>query len=138
MVLKNLGRSLAWGFPLLWIKSSALKKLSRQKVWLSNDTIGAKKAEIGMNLCFAPQISEHCPNNTPLCCERKNNWFIRPGTASALTPREGKVHEWITSVEEIKTRIFSLKGKNRKLLVESRRKSPFSKKESNLDLSFIW
>lgn len=37
-------------------------------------------------------------------------WFIRPGIASILIAKLGIVHEWITSSEEIKSRILYLYG----------------------------
>ena len=46
---------------------------------------------IGINLWFAPQISEHCPKKTPGRCLMNLTWFNRPGTASAFTPKEGTV-----------------------------------------------
>jgi hypothetical protein len=59
---------------------------------------------MGINLWLAPQISEHWPKNTPLRLEEKQNWLIRPGIASIFTPKEGTVHEWITSEDETKKR----------------------------------
>merc|ERR1712200_233436 len=47
------------------------------------------------------QISEHCPKYKPGRWPINFTWFNRPGTASALTPREGTVQEWRTSAEEI-------------------------------------
>lgn len=38
-------------------------------------------------------------------------WFIRPGIASILIANEGIVHEWMTSSEEINSRILNLNGK---------------------------
>ncbi len=58
-----------------------------------------------MNLCPAPQISEHCPTKIVGRLIIRKIWFIRPGIASLLTPRDGIVHEWITSFEEINIRI---------------------------------
>lgn len=37
-------------------------------------------------------------------------WFIRPGVASTFTPKFGMVQEWITSVDEIKIRVFIFNG----------------------------
>jgi hypothetical protein len=48
---------------------------------------------IGINLCPAPQISEHCPIIIPGRFIIKNVWLIRPGIASTLIPAEGSVHE---------------------------------------------
>ena len=52
---------------------------------------------IGMNLWFAPQISEHCPYNSPGRLIVNLAWFSRPGVASVFTPRLGTVHECNTS-----------------------------------------
>lgn len=38
------------------------------------------------------------------------SWFSRPGDASAFTPIEGIVHEWITSADVTRTRIWVLDG----------------------------
>jgi hypothetical protein len=64
--------------------------------------------EIGINLWFAPQISEHCPYTTPGRSIINLSWLRRPGTASTLIPNEGMVHEWRTSmaVISIRTCIF--------------------------------
>lgn len=37
-------------------------------------------------------------------------WFIRPGMASILIAKLGIVQEWITSSDEIKSRILNLNG----------------------------
>ena len=66
---------------------------------------------IGINLWFIPQISEHCPKNIPGRIIKINVWFIRPGTASILIPKDGIVHEWITSFDVVNIRIGVLKGK---------------------------
>jgi hypothetical protein len=50
-------------------------------------------ATIGINLWFAPQISEHCPYSSLDRVGVKLTWFKRPGVASILTPSEGIVHE---------------------------------------------
>lgn len=59
---------------------------------------------IGINLWFVPQISEHCPTKIPGRFTKIEIWFIRPGVASTLTPKAGIVQEWITSVEDVRTR----------------------------------
>lgn len=56
---------------------------------------------IGIKLWFDPQISEHWPVNIPGRLIKIFNWFKRPGIASALIPKEGIVHEWITSLDEV-------------------------------------
>lgn len=76
---------------------------------------------IGMNLWLAPQISEHCPKNTPERLEEKQNWLIRPGTASNLTPKEGTVQEWITSEEETKNRKGKWLGSTNRLSTSNNR-----------------
>lgn len=60
---------------------------------------------IGINLWFIPQISEHCPKNNPGRFISNNDWLRRPGVESILIPREGTVHEWITSIEVVSIRI---------------------------------
>ena len=77
---------------------------------------------IGINLWFAPQISEHCPKYRPGRWAINFTWFKRPGTASAFTPKEGTVHEWSTSADEIKTRMWVLKGTTVRLSTSSNRK----------------
>lgn len=64
--------------------------------------------EIGINLWFAPQISEHCPKNIPGRLIKILPWLIRPGSASILIPKDGIVHEWITSVDVVKIRTWML------------------------------
>lgn len=59
---------------------------------------------MGIKLWLAPQISEHCPKYRPGRWLINLTWFSRPGTASALTPREGTVQECKTSAEEINIR----------------------------------
>lgn len=65
---------------------------------------------MGMNLWFAPQISEHCPKNNPGRVDRKLVWLRRPGVASTFTPKLGTVQEWRTSAAEIKMRIWEFIG----------------------------
>lgn len=60
---------------------------------LSKCSKGTASTTIGIKLWFAPQISEHCPKNTPGREGMKAVWFSRPGTASILTPSEGTAHE---------------------------------------------
>lgn len=60
---------------------------------------------IGINLWLIPQISEHWPKNTPGRYIIVVIWFNRPGVESILIPKDGTVHEWITSVDEVKIRI---------------------------------
>lgn len=50
-------------------------------------------------------------------------WLRRPGIASALTPRTGTVHEWITSVAVVINRTCVFKGKIKLLSVSSSRGS---------------
>ena len=61
---------------------------------------------IGINLWFAPQISEHCPKNTPGRCLINFTWLSQPGMVSVLTPKDGTVHAWRTSADEINLRIW--------------------------------
>lgn len=58
-----------------------------------------------MNLCPAPQISEHCPMSILGRLTISITWFIRPGVASALTPKEGMVHECKTSFDVMIIRV---------------------------------
>jgi len=51
------------------------------------------QARIGINEWLVPQISEHCPENSPRRLENKKIWLRRPGRASTFTPIEGIVHE---------------------------------------------
>ena len=76
---------------------------------------------IGINLWFAPQISEHWPYDTPGRWIIRRNIFIRPGTASTLTPNEGTVQAWITSADEISNRTWVLKGNTIRLSTSSNR-----------------
>lgn len=55
--------------------------------------------EIGINLWPAPQISEHCPIKVLGRLIISIIWFIRPGVASALIPKEGIVQECSTSFD---------------------------------------
>ena len=68
-------------------------------------------AKIGIKEWLDPQISEHCPENRPICFENKKIWFNRPGRASTFIPKEGIVQEWITSADETKDRISILTGR---------------------------
>lgn len=61
--------------------------------------------KIGIKLCPAPQISEHCPSINPGRLIKIVNWLIRPGVASDLTPNEGMVHECNTSFDVIIIRV---------------------------------
>lgn len=76
-----------------------------------------------MNEWFIPQISEHCPKNNPGRFIKSMAWFNRPGVESILIPSEGIVHEWITSIDEVRIRIGKLKGRTHRLSVSSRRNS---------------
>lgn len=51
------------------------------------------------------------------------DWFNRPGVESILIPNDGTVHEWITSVDEVRIRIGKLKGKIHRLSVSKSRNS---------------
>ena len=65
---------------------------------------------MGINLWFAPQISEHWPKKIPGRCLINFTWFNRPGIASAFTPKEGTVQACKTSADEINIRIWILYG----------------------------
>lgn len=79
--------------------------------------------QIGMKEWFIPQISEHCPKNNPGRYIYNIDWFKRPGVESILIPREGIVQEWITSIEEVRTRIGKLNGRIHRLSVSNSRNS---------------
>lgn len=81
---------------------------------------------IGINLWFAPQISEHWPNEIPVWLGKNLTWFNRPGVASIFTPIDGIVHEWITSVAVISIRIWDLNGITVRLSTSSSRNVIFS------------
>lgn len=70
-----------------------------------NFLIEVASSVIGMNLCPAPQISEHCPIKVLGRLIMSIIWFIRPGVASALTPKEGMVQECKTSFDVIIIRV---------------------------------
>lgn len=72
---------------------------------------------------FIPQISEHWPKNNPGRFIYNIDWFKRPGVESILIPNEGIVQEWITSIEEVRTRIGKLNGRIHRLSVSNRRNS---------------
>ena len=65
---------------------------------------------MGINLCPAPQISEHCPTMILGRLIIRNIWLIRPGIASTLTPSDGMVYEWITSFDVTNIRVGVLIG----------------------------
>jgi len=65
---------------------------------------------MGMKEWFVPQISEHCPENRPSRLDEMKVWLRRPGRASTFTPIEGTAHEWITSIDDTKTRIEERTG----------------------------
>lgn len=66
---------------------------------------------MGINLWFAPQISEHWPYIKPGRLIKIDDWFKRPGTASTFTPIEGIAQEWRTSEDVIINRTWVLNGK---------------------------
>jgi hypothetical protein len=85
------------------------------------DLILTTSKVIGINLWFAPQISEHWPKNRPVILGKKLIWLSRPGTASTLTPIEGRAQEWSTSDAEIKLRTCEFTGTKVWLSVSRRR-----------------
>lgn len=72
-----------------------------------------------------PQISEHCPKNIPGRFIMSKVWLRRPGVESILIPRDGIVHAWITSMEEVRIRIGKLNGRIHRLSTSRRRNSLF-------------
>lgn len=87
---------------------------------------------IGIKLWFAPQISEHCPKNIPGRLEIEKHWFKRPGIASILIPRDGTVHEWITSIDEIRYLMLVLMGIISLLSVSNNRNELFIISDSGI------
>lgn len=79
---------------------------------------------IGINLWFAPQISEHWPKNSPGRFIIRSVWFKRPGMASTLSPSDGRVQEWITSEAVINKRVWDFTGRVIRLSVSKRRGMP--------------
>ena len=65
---------------------------------------------IGIKLWLAPQISEHWPKKIPGRWLINLTWLMRPGTASAFTPKEGTDQACKTSAEEINIRTWVLNG----------------------------
>jgi hypothetical protein len=53
---------------------------------LINYFVDTLSITIGMNLWFAPHISEHCLYRRPGRLIEKLTWFNRPGVASVFTP----------------------------------------------------
>lgn len=88
--------------------------------------IGTLSTTIGINLWFAPQISEHCPYINPGRSILILPWFNRPGTASILIPKAGTAHEWITSAAVTSNRICEFIGKTVRLSTSSNRNLLFS------------
>jgi hypothetical protein len=76
---------------------------------------------IGMNLWFAPQISEHCPYRRPGRLIENLTWFSRPGVASVFTPSLGTVQECNTSAAVTINRIGEFIGSTVRLSVSSSR-----------------
>lgn len=88
---------------------------------------GTASTTIGMKLWLAPQISEHCPKNTPVREVARGSWFSRPGTASTFTPSEGTVHECSTSSAVTTIRACRLAGIIIRLSTSSSRGDPFGR-----------
>lgn len=82
--------------------------------------------KIGIKEWLAPQISLHWPTIIPQRLTNDEICLIRPGVASILIPRDGIVHEWITSSDEIRNRIEHLIGIIKWLKVWSKRKKYIS------------
>ena len=73
---------------------------------------------MGINLWFAPQISEQWPQYKPVKLLKNEIEFNRPGLASILTPKEGILQLWSTSSEVIILNTFP-KGKTKWLSVSN-------------------
>src|SRR5215470_10551484 len=82
---------------------------------------GTLSIVIGINLWFAPQISEHCPYSSPGRLIENLIWFSRPGVASVFTPSLGIVHECSTSAAVTISRIGEFIGRTTRLSVSSSR-----------------
>ena len=91
---------------------------------------------IGIKEWFAPQISEHWPENKPIRFGVLNTWLTRPGRASTLDPSDGTVHEWITSSDETNIRFVELIGIFTNSLVFSNR--TIFEGSINLSISFAF
>lgn len=76
---------------------------------------------MGINLWLAPQISEHCPKNSPGRWGVNWTWLTRPGQASALTPKLGTVQACRTSADEISMRVEVSLGRVSRLSTSRRR-----------------
>lgn len=96
------------------LKDQYFKDKLFNEIWdlihLMNDLWEELSITIGIKLWFAPQISEHWPNNKPGRFEKKFVWLSRPGVASTLTPRLETVQEWRTSAAVINIRIWEFMG----------------------------
>lgn len=79
--------------------------------------------QIGIKEWFIPQISEHWPKNNPGRFIFNKDWLRRPGVESILMPNDGIVHEWITSIDEVRIRIGKLNGRTHRLSVSNNRNS---------------
>ena len=65
---------------------------------------------MGIKLCPAPQISEHCPIKILERLGFIKIWLMRPGIASIFNPDEGMAQEWITSLDVISNRVDKFWG----------------------------
>jgi hypothetical protein len=69
---------------------------------------------IGMNLWFAPQISEHCPYRRTGRLIENLTWFSCPGVASVFNSNLGTVHKCNTSAVVMIIRIGEFIGSTTK------------------------
>jgi len=76
---------------------------------------------MGINLWFAPQISEHWPKKTPHRLTKNITWFNRPGIASVFTPKEGTLQEWMTSEPVATKQMYEFKGRTKELSTSNKR-----------------
>jgi hypothetical protein len=76
---------------------------------------------IGMNLWFAPQISEHCTYRKPGRLIENLIWLRRPGVATVFTPNLGTVLECNISAAVTIIRIGEFIGSTTRLSVSSSR-----------------
>lgn len=76
---------------------------------------------MGINEWTEPQISEHCPKNSPGYLSKNLVWLIRPGFASTLIPNAGTAQECKTSAAVTRIRVCVLKGIIKRLFTSNKR-----------------
>jgi len=84
---------------------------------LINWLVDTLSITIGMNLWFAPQISEHCPYRRPGRLIENLTWFSRSCVASVFTPSLGTLHECSTSAAVTIIQIGEFMGRTIRLYI---------------------